>query len=386
MTFILNSQTVFDYLVKKGLCNQSEQPPIKIEPVTAKNFNLLVTLSGDRKLLVKQERHNQEGKAAGEFLSEWRIQEFLQRFPNFDNYRSFLPKVLHFDAENSIIVFSYLDDYRDLMDFYTKENSFPTEIATAIGNILGTIHRDTFNCQEYQEFFSKNSDNLMADQVSHLVQRLERVEPEIFGLVPGDGLKFFALYQRYDSLGQAIAELGNAVTPSCLTHNDLKLNNILLQKDWQNSSNNIVRLIDWERSTWGDPAFDLGTLLGSYVQIWLASLIISNSLSIEESLRLAITPLELLQPSIGILTQAYLNTFPEILKHRPDFLQRVVQFTGFALIQQIQAMIQYQKSFGNTGIAMLQVAKTLLSRPVQSMPTIFGAAAVELTHLNSSAV
>ncbi|MBG1267509.1 phosphotransferase family protein [Nostoc sp. WHI] len=386
MTFILNSQSVFDYLLQKGLCNQSEQPPIKIEPVTAKNFNLLLSWSGDRKLLVKQERYNQEGKAAGEFLSEWRIQEFLQQFPEINHYRSFLPEVLHFDAENSILVFRYLDDYRDLMDFYTKEKSFPTEISREIGTILGTIHCDTFNRQEYQEFFSKNSDNLMADQVSHLVRRLERVEPEIFGLVPSDGLKFFALYQRYDSLGQAIAELGNAVIPCCLTHNDLKLNNILLYKDWQDSSNNIVRLIDWERSTWGDPAFDLGTLLASYVQIWLSSLVISNSLSIEESLRLAIIPLELLQPSIATLTQAYFNTFPEILEHRPDFLSRVVQFIGFALIQQIQAMIQYQKSFGNMGIAMLQVAKTLLSRPVQSMPTIFGAAAVELTHLSSSVV
>jgi hypothetical protein len=386
MTFLLNSHNVLDYLIEQGLCNQSDQPPTKVEPIAAKNFNLLLSLSGDRKLLVKQERLNQEGKAPGEFLSEWRIQELLQRFPNLDNYRSFLPEVLHFDADNSIIVFSYLDDYQDLMDFYTKEKIFSTEISTEIGKILGTIHRDTFNRQEYQEFFSKNSDNLMAYQVSHLVRGLERVEPEIFGIVPGDGLKFFALYQRYDSLGQAIAELGNAVTPCCLTHNDLKLNNILLQKDWQNSTNNIVRLIDWERSTWGDPAFDLGTLLGSYVQIWLGSLVISNSLSIEESLRLAITPLELLQPSIGTLTQAYLNIFPEILEHRPDFLQRVVQFTGFALIQQIQAMIQYQKSFGNMGIAMLQVAKTLLSRPVQSMPTIFGAAAVELTHLSSSTV
>ncbi|BAZ33273.1 hypothetical protein NIES4074_57830 [Cylindrospermum sp. NIES-4074] len=386
MKFILNSQNVFAYLSQQGLCNQSEQPPSKIEPLAAKNFNLLLTFADDRKLLVKQERHNQEGKTVGEFLLEWRIQEFLQRFSNFDNYRLFLPEVLHFDVENSIIVFKFLDDYQDLMDFYAKEKSFSPEIAVAIGTILGTIHRDTFNGQEYQNFFSDNADNLAADQVSYLVRRLERVEPEIFGLVPSDGLKFFALYQRYDSLGQAIAELGSAVTPSCLTHNDLKLNNILLQKDWQDAKNNIVRLIDWERSAWGDPAFDLGTLIGSYVQIWLGSLVISNSLTIEESLRLAITPLELLQPSIGALTLAYLNTFPEIVEHRPDFLQRVVQFTGFALIQQIQAMIQYQKSFGNTGIAMLQVAKTLLCRPVQSMPTIFGTAASELTRLSTSAV
>ncbi|WP_414530587.1 phosphotransferase [Nodularia chucula] len=385
MIFILNSHNVFDYLVTHRLCNQSDPHPSKIEVLTAKNFNLLVSFLDGRKFLVKQERH-QEGKTVGEFLIEWRIQDFLQSFPSLDNYQVFLPELLHFDAENSIIIFNYLDDYRDLMDFYSKENQFPTEIAAAVGNILGTIHRDTFNTKKYESFFSKNSDNLMADQVSHLIQGLERVEPEIFGLVPSDGLKFFALYQRYDSLGQAIAELGKALTPSCLTHNDLKLNNILVQKDWQDSSKNLIRLIDWERSGWGDPAFDLGTLISSYVQVWLGSMVISNSLSIEESLKLAMTPLELLHPSIGKLTQAYLNTFPEILEYRPDFLKRVVQFTGFSLIQQIRAMIQYQKSFGNMGIAMLQVAKTLLSRPEQSMLTIFGMPASELTNFKSSVV
>ncbi len=218
-----------------------------------------------------------------------------------------------------------------------------------------------------------------------LIRGLERIGPEIFGLVPADGLKFFALYQRYESLGQAMRELAGAAKPCCLTHNDLKLNNILLHTDWEQETSNIVRLIDWERSSWGDPAFDLGTLIASYLQIWLSSLVVSTSLTIEESLRLAAIPLEQLQPSIAALTRAYFDNFPEILEHRPDFLRRVVQFTGLALIQQIQAMIQYQKSFGNMGICMLQVAKSLLCRPEQSMPTVFGSVAAELTQLNPSA-
>ena len=143
-------------------------------------------------------------------------------------------------------------------------------------------------------------------------------------------------------------------------------------------STSIIRLIDWERSAWGDPTMDLGTLISSYVLLWLSSLVISKSLSLEESLSLAITPLEQLQPSIAALACAYYNTFPEILEHRPDFWQQVVQFVGFALIQQIQATIQHEKSFNNTGIAIMQVAKTLLCNPQQLMPTIFGTA-VELT-------
>ncbi|HBB33681.1 MAG TPA: LPS biosynthesis choline kinase [Cyanobacteria bacterium UBA8803] len=386
MTFLLNSHNVFDYLVERGFCARSEQASSKVEPIAAKNFNLLVSLSEGRKLLVKQERHNQEGKAAGEFLSEWRIQEFLQQFLELGHIQSWIPEVLHFDAEHSIIILSYLDEYQDLADFYNKEKVFPTKVADAISTILATVHRHTFNRQNYQNFFCPKSEHSTPDQVPNLIQGLERIGPEIFGQVSADGLKFFALYQRYDSLGQAIRELADSFKPCCLIHDDLKLNNILLHKGWEQTGDSIVRLIDWERSIWGDPAFDLGTLIASYLQLWLGSLVMSQSLTLEESLRLAATPLEQLQPSIAALTSTYLDTFPEILEHRPDFLRRVVQFAGFGLIQQIQAMIQYQKSFGNTGIAMLQVAKTLLCRPEQSMPTIFGAAAVQLTQLSAAAV
>ena len=173
-------------------------------------------------------------------------------------------------------------------------------------------------------------------------------------------------------MGKSINELGQAFVPSCLTHNDLKLNNILLHNNWSVSSEEIIRFIDLERANWGDPAYDLGMIIASYLLMWLSSLIINKSLGIEESLRLAVIPLEKIQPSMAALIQAYLTTFPHILEERPDFLERTIQFAGFALIQQIQAMIQYQKVFGNMGITLLQVAKKLLGYPRQSMATILG--------------
>ncbi|WP_414620015.1 phosphotransferase family protein [Calothrix sp. CCY 0018] len=378
----LNRDNVFDYLVEHELCKSPQQTLNNIEPIAAKNFNLLVTLADGSKLLVKQERHNHKGETAGEFLSEWQIQELLQKFSQLNHLRQLLPELLHFDSDNSIIIFRYLDDYRDVMDFYQKENNFHPQISTAIGTLLGTIHRCTFQRQEYEELFLQNSEQNADSMVKNLIDGLERISPDVFSIVPVDGFKFFSLYQKFESLGEGLANVGDAFLPSCVTHNDLKLNNILLHNNWQeldnSSSNNIVRLIDWERSNWGDPAFDLGTTIGSYVIIWLTSLVISKSLSIEESLRLAMTPLEELQPSIASLTKAYFETFTEILEQRPDFLERVVQFVGFGLIQQIQAMIQYQKTFDNTGIAMLQVAKTLLCHPERSVPTIFGVTAAEL--------
>jgi Phosphotransferase enzyme family len=376
MPYSLNSQNVFSYLTEGSVCQPDDFASLDVELKPAKNFNLLLRLKDGRQLLVKQERRNQAGKTAGEFLGEWKAQELLTRFPEVGAIKGLFPEILHFDREDSIIVVRYLDDYQDLSEFYAEKQQFPPRIATEIGVALAKIHRLSYRHSDMQSFLHPEPSSAGAARQPMLSMGLDQVGPEVFGIYPADGLKFLALYQRFDSLGQAIAELSAAYQPGCLTHNDLKLNNILLHQQWAlnpgDPPSNPIRLIDWERCGWGDPAFDVGCLLAGYLQLWLASLVVSKGISIDESLRMAITPLDVLQPSLAALMVGYLEHFPEILPDRPQFLQRAVQFAGLGLIQQIQSMILYQKSFGNTGICMLQVAKSLLCRPEASVPTVFG--------------
>ena len=380
MVFLLSSKNVFDYLKEKKIC-----PEIKrklndhdVESRSAKNFNLLVSLPDRSKLFVKQERFDREGKTAGEFNREWRIQEFVRQFPQVNKLNTWLPEIIDFDVDNSIIIVKYLDDHQNLGEFYGQENIFAPEIASSIGSIIATVHHQTINNHSYKDFFGYSNSN----SSPKLTQGLTRITPEIFGTVPADGLKFFALYQRYDSLGKAIAQVNASFQPSCLTHNDLKLNNILIAANWKPTAPSLaanyshpqveLKLIDWERSGWGDPAFDLGTVIGSYLIIWLQSLIVSRSMAIDESLRLATIPLEVLQPSLAVLTKTYAARFPEIVEHDPKFWQKVMQFAGLGLIQSIQSTLQYQKAFNNTGICMLQVAKALLCNPESSIASVLG--------------
>ena len=386
MTIWLSSKNVLEYLIAKGLWNWSEGALVKIEAKNAKNFNLLLSFSDNRQLLVKQEPYRQNKKTSSELVREWRIQLFLEEFPEI-NLRSWLPKVLYFDPDNAIMVVKYLGDYQDLSSFYDREKIFPTAIPKAIGTILGKVHCQTLDRQEYQKFFLFNSESRVAKSVFshrifHSIRHWERISPEVFAQVSQDGLKFYALYQRYDSLRKAIAELSASCEACCLTHNDLKLNNILLANHWQQETSNSIlqfRLIDWEFSGWGHPAFDLGSLIASYLKIWLDSLLVSRSIGIEDALCLAETPLALVQPSLTALVGAYVNNFPQILERSPDFWRRVLQFSGLSLIQAIRSTLHYQKVFGNTGICMLQVAKTLLCSPEESIPMVFGIEESELT-------
>lgn len=382
MNLLISSDNVLSYLVRQDLISPSpKNDDATIEIRQGKNFNLLVTLADGSKLLVKQERYNQQGKTAGEFLNEWRSHEFWRTFPELGYFAPWLPQLLDFDSDNSILVIRDLDNYLDLFQFYANERRLPSQIAKQIGIIISEIHRQKFK-KNISTFFQKYRENF--DFLGkNFIKSLQKIGPNIFGDVPGDGIKFYQLYQRYDSLQQAVDGLGSAFTPTCLTHNDLKLNNILLHRDWGQSPASIILLIDWERSQWGDPAFDLGTLIASYMEIWLSSLVVSKTLSIEASLLLAGTPLEELQPSLAALSESYFDNFPEIVEYRHDFWQRVVQFAGLALLQRIQATIQYQKSFGNPEICIMQVAKTLLCRPELSMQTVLGLAPDDLNRIGA---
>ncbi|MDJ0737355.1 MAG: aminoglycoside phosphotransferase family protein [Nostocaceae cyanobacterium] len=380
MLLSLSSHNVIQYLQDAGLCSSEDGAAFAQKlPKNSNNFNFLVSISAkNHKLLVKQEGNGKNNEIPQEFFNEWLFKQLLDSFPVLANISAITSLVLHFDQNNSILVRQYLQEYVELASFYQQNEAFPEAIATAVGNSLATLHRTTFNCREYREFMSTAPQGQFRYQFYNPAQGIGSIGPEIFGQIPGDGLKFYALYQRYESLEAAIAQLAYEWHPCCLTHNDLKLENILVHSRWERLDNCLVRLIDWEAASWGDPAFDLGTLLASYLGMWLDSLVVDYTIELEESLNLALIPLEVVQPSILALMSAYLDTFGMILNYRRDFILRVVQFAGLGLIYQLQDKINRHKYFENLGTYIFEFAKTLLIMPQESVIKIFGISELEL--------
>ena len=375
MVFVLSSDNIFDYLDRAQL-GVSDRSTATVKLIGAKNFNLLVQSPGADSLLVKQETISADGQQAGELFTEWKLQQLIPQIPELRSIASFMPKILHCDPDNSIVINRFFEQYQDLADYYNHQAMFPTELATILGQRLGLVHQLSFDRSNYQQQLETaiGKHPLIAQEI---VQGLARLSPNLFSVTPIECLRFFKLYQQYPSLGVAMQQLAENSVACCLVHNDLKLNNVLV---WLESSDQKIRLIDWERASWGDPAGDLGMLIASYIELWLKSIVVSNELSISESLQLATVPLELLQPSLLALMVSYLHTFPQIIDAQPQYLQRVLQCTGMSLIYRIEAIMENNRHFGNQGIIMLQVAKQLLCNPTDFMSTIFGEKVQELLH------
>ena len=132
---------------------------------------------------------------------------------------------MNWRTKNLILIFRFLDSFLNVHNLYIKTDSFPIKIAD--------FHWDSYKCQNYRKFLINSDQNQPANSVNSLIHFWKRIQPEIFGEIPAQGLKFFALYQKYSSLGIAIAKLGTAVKPSCFTHSELKLNNILANLGWE---------------------------------------------------------------------------------------------------------------------------------------------------------
>jgi Phosphotransferase enzyme family len=377
MTLALNSDNYWDYLQQTGLV-AGDPSSVTAKPISARNFNLIVRNPGQPTLLLKQETIDGRGRQAGKLFTEWQLQELIGRLPDLQALKSFLPEVLHCDRENSIVINRFFEDYADLSDYYDEELEFPVEIPTRFGQLLGQIHGLSFERPAYQAEILQvlGKAKLRAKQFMSSMQRLHT---GLFEVTPLECMQFYQLYQQFPSLAAAVQALANKTLACTLVHNDLKLNNILLHHNWSDTTAAMLRPIDWERAGWGDPAGDLGMLIGSYLAMWLDSIVAGAGLNITESLQLATVPLEALQPSLYALVESYLQTFPQILVAQPDYLERVLQHCGLALIGRIEARISYDRVFGNRGIITLQVAKQLLCNPAGFMPTVFGSAAAQLT-------
>lgn len=394
MTIKLSSNNVFQYLINAGICQEQDIESTEIAPRCSKAGRnklifLILYLQSGCQLVVKQAYNRSDSSTTKIIKSEWRFHKFLQSCQDLGYTSSLNLEILQFDEFNSILIYKSPKNYINLENYYINHKKFPTAIAELVGTTLATLHRETLNSQNCYDFMNKAVEGKFCYKFPYPDYLLDRLEPEtLLQEFPPEGNNFISFYQRCESLRAAVRELVVAHNHCCLTHNNPQLNNILIPRQWEEplyqthpSNESIIRMINWESSSWGDPAFDLGTVIADYLLLWLNSLIIHPDIKLEKSLQLATIPLETLQPSIVALMRAYISSFPNFYEEFPNFLNRVVQFTGLALIYKIIAMIQSFQDFNVQSIYILQVATKLLCEPEKSFNSVLGLTKLALIEL-----
>jgi thiamine kinase-like enzyme len=384
MGLILSAHNVVNFLKEQKICPPDFQPATPIICKESRNFNLVVQSQDGPSFLIKQGRINGQGKTSGMIAVEWIAQRLINEFSDLAVIQPLVSEVLLFDSPNSILVSVFYDDYIALDEYYNNHHSYHPQIAQVVGANLAQIHRSTYQKPNIKSFLSQYFDLERAKQPPHFIRKLNNLTPSLFSETCPDGLDFYKLYQRFPSLNEAVLELYSQVQPHCLTHNDLTLDNFIVDSRVVTEFQDLeikpdqIKIIDWESVYWGDPARDLGMLVSQYLAEWLNSFVADSNLELNTILSLATCPLETITPSLEALLRGYLGIFPEILTERPDFISRIVQFAGIGIIDRLTYYVEYHYPFDNQALCKLQVAKNLLCNPEQGVETVFGNMAVEL--------
>ncbi|NEP27301.1 hypothetical protein [Moorena sp. SIO3I6] len=383
MNIKLSSNNVKNYLINSGICQQHNLESVNIDILEVIGSELecsriffLRTLS-DFNIVLKQEHYNYIDGIKNKVLNEWQLQKFLQFTPGLDYTASLCLEILRFDKNNSILIYKCPKDYLNLRDYYLTYKAFSTKIPELVGLSLASLHKETMVNPESHNFLNKSVGEKLCYEFPYPFYLRPIITPETFFISPSESMKFMKLYQRDESMNNVVKKLISEHNHYCLTNNSSCLDNILIPREWENMllqskqfDNNLIKIINWDNCSWGDPAFDLGTVIADYFSLWLNSIFLHPALPLEKSFQLAVIPLEAIQPSVLALLKGYISKFPEIIKYYPCFLERVIQFTGLALIYKIITMINSFKGLNNQGIFILKLSHNMLCNPEKSLKSL----------------
>jgi len=349
----LKYKNLFHYLVDAAIYQEDDLEELKID-LSSQASNWVIELPRNLgKVFVKQTPHPSGLYNDIRIWKEWHIYNFLQSAQSLDYVSSLTPELLHFDENNLILIYKCPTDYISLKNYYKNQEYFPNLLAELVGTTLAKLHSETINSQPWHTFVSELEESKLNYQLpypDYLSDYLvSRIEPESLKKSQAVSWRFIGNFQQSEAVRKVVTDLVLNHRHCCLTHNNIQFNNILIPRHWEklvtetpDSDRSLIKLIDWEAYSWGDPACDLGKAILGYFLLWIDSMIVHPAIELKKSIQLATIPLEVVRPSLVAMTKAYINTYPKILEDYPEFIKRVIQFAGLGLIDQLLTEFQLQ--------------------------------------------
>lgn len=159
------------------------------------------------------------------------------------------------------------------------------------------------------------------------------------------------LVRRHGEFAPALEMLERDWRPQTVIHGDLKLDNCLLP-----AGGTGLHVVDWELAGWGDPVWDVATLLQSWWCLWLRAP--------EEN------PLAEVQPVLRELLCSYAAAAGE----DEDLLRRrTIAFAAARLLQSAWESLQKAADLEAFAVLAAQASLNLLTRPEWGATQLLGA-------------
>jgi hypothetical protein len=354
---MMAEREVVDFLLGRGLLSPKAivDGDLSIYDVSRRNRNFKLVSHGGPSFLVKQ-GFDREGRAT--LANEAAVYEALAA--NGARVRRFLPELHAHEPDRGLLVLELVTDARTLTEHQSR-GRFSTGVAAGVGRALGALHSESGDLPED------------ARRYAVLPFGLSVHRPAVAWLrdLSAANVELIKRLQGAAGLVESLEEVRSEWRPECIVHNDYKSENCMVVRAADGRGTG-VRLVDWEAGGWGDPGWDVGSVLGDYLSIWLSSIPITGAEPPARWPELARFPLERMRPALRSFWDGYARSAGLDATAADRMLVRATRFSSARLLQTAFETTQASTQITGTVMCLCQVALNVLRRPHEAAVRLLG--------------
>ncbi|MFN0099651.1 MAG: phosphotransferase [Gemmatimonadaceae bacterium] len=237
-----------------------------MEPVAGRNRSFRVLNPAGRGLFLKQ-AEVADPSAAATLAREAAFYSAV-RSPNMSAaMRDRLPALVSWDPDRKLLILELVPDACNVHELDDADGAalFP-RIGQLLGASLATMH-GVARTSGLRDPEARDGGTFGAIEPAPIPWVLDvcRPGPEVLRDVSPAQLELTRQVQASTGVDDALRALRAHWTPNVLIHGDLKWGNVLARARAPRFEPERVWIVDWEFGGWGDPTWDLGSALHSFV-------------------------------------------------------------------------------------------------------------------------
>ncbi|HLY99622.1 MAG TPA: phosphotransferase [Candidatus Angelobacter sp.] len=362
----LTSTNIAHYLLQRG----------RLAPEAIVNGDLLVTEAGRRNrnfkviqkkfppgLFVKQIR-TPEAQAMITLQRESTCYRLAQSGEEYRALAKLMPRFVDYDPARCVLVLELLPDAMNLSEHHQRLQKFPEEIGEMLGRGLGTYHSDAGRA------FSMQTDKSTFACMPPWILSLHASGPAMFQQLSGGNTRLIEVLRQAPAFAQRLEELRQEWRSETLTHGDIKWENCMVFPAADGKLD--FRIVDWELCDIGDPAWDAGSVLQSYLVWWIFSMPVHSESQPGRFIEQAGHKLEDMQPAMRMFWNSYRNARGLSQQDSDALLLRCVRYGAARMVQTAFEQLHIAPQLNNYAVTLLQVSLNILNEPWQAAKDLFG--------------
>jgi len=362
---MISPQTIAHYLVRRKLLRSNEvlAPGLTISNVSRRNCAISVIRDGNPSYLVKQ-------GVGVERITTMRHEALVYQFLGEHNgLSSHLPRNFGFDAGRHLLILEFFKGSQNLSKYFGSAKRPPASIGAMLGRALAEIH--SYRPKD------RRARNVLVRSGRGVPLILGLHKPSIRSLrnLSEGQIELIKIVQRF-GFGKHLDRLKRGWRSTSLTHGDLRFDNCLVPDPFSGDEKTCLRIVDWEFSGFGDPAWDVGFIFAEHLIFWVSSVPITGDSPPDRCLNIAEMPLERMQPLLRSFWSSYHSRMRERVNvDHTEAQQLLLRALGYAPVRLLQSAFEEMRSSSQlTGraICLAQLSLNMFQRSQRAFAELLG--------------